>query len=210
MTRDYQAWHDGYDDPESGLPWRLQKVQSYITEQLDNRPGHLRVLSACAGDGRDILGVLAARADADRVDVTLVELHPSLAAAARATAAAAGLGNVQVRTADAGNTSAYIGAVPADLVLMVGIFGNISDVDLERTVRAMPQLCAPGATLVWSRAPRGDDRNDAVRAWFAESDFVEIDYAVADVPDPPALGVARFDGPPAMLVPDRHLFTFVR
>ncbi|HEU5266623.1 MAG TPA: hypothetical protein VFU35_07975, partial [Jatrophihabitans sp.] len=66
--RDYLAWHEGYDDAGSGLSWRLRKVQSYITALLDSRAGSLRAVSACAGDGRDLLGVLAGRADAQRVE----------------------------------------------------------------------------------------------------------------------------------------------
>ena len=36
-------------------------------------------------------------------------------------ASASGLTNVTVRIADAGNTSAYAGAIPADLVIMIGV-----------------------------------------------------------------------------------------
>ena len=35
-------------------------------------------MSLCAGDGRDILGVLAEREDAARVSVTLLEVLPEL------------------------------------------------------------------------------------------------------------------------------------
>lgn len=79
----------------------------------------MHILSSCAGDGRDVLGVLADRDDADRVTATLVEVHPRIAERARAAAAA--LAHVEVRTVDAGDTDAYLGAVPAELVLMVGI-----------------------------------------------------------------------------------------
>ena len=54
-------------------------------------------MSACSGDGRDVVEVLAGRADADRVRAVLVELHPDIADRARATAAAAGLPSVEVR-----------------------------------------------------------------------------------------------------------------
>ena len=36
---------------------------------------------------------------------------------------------------DASTTSAYRGAVPADLVLACGIFGNVSDEDIQRAAR---------------------------------------------------------------------------
>lgn len=134
QTRDYQAWHRRYDDPASGMSWRLQRVRQHIRGALDEHPGATRVLSVCAGDGRDLLGVLAERHDADRVSAVLLELHPDLAQQAREAAAAAGLGRVQVRTVDASSTDAYRNAAPADIVLLVGIFGNVADEDVGRLI----------------------------------------------------------------------------
>jgi hypothetical protein len=208
--RDYEQWHAAYDDPDSGLSWRLRTAQQYLRQALDRYPGPIRALSVCSGDGRDLLGVLSERQDADRVSAVLIELNPAIAQRGRDTAAGAGLTRVEVRTADAGDTDSYGGAVPADLVLLVGIFGNITDADLERTIRTAPQLCAPGATLLWSRGRNRGDRNDSVRSWFAEVGFAELDYAWQDSGDRPAIGVMRYDGEAQSLLPGRHLFTFVR
>jgi hypothetical protein len=208
--RDYRAWHADYDDPESGLTWRLGTVRGYLRDALDARPGPVRVVSACAGDGRDILGVLAGRDDADRVSTTLIEIDPQLSATARAAAAQAAIAHVDVRTADAGRTDTYAGAVPADIVLLVGIFGNITDADVERTVTASPQLCAPGAVLVWSRGLDRYDLNPSIRRWFADAGFAEIDYAVHQGRDRTSAGAMRYTGPPRPLEPGRELFTFIR
>jgi len=121
--RDYLKWHEAYDDPASDLSWRLRQVQAYIRSALDQIEGPVVVLSLWAGDGRDVLQVLAERDDSSRVEVTLIELHPVLAQRAREFAAKAGLMNITVRTLDAGNTSAYAGSVPADLVIMIGVLG---------------------------------------------------------------------------------------
>ena len=207
--RDYLAWHAQYDDPDSGLSWRLRQVQTFITEFLHSHRGPVRVVSACAGDGRDLLGVLAGRTDAERVQATLVEVHPALVATARAAAGAAGLTDVQVRAADAGATEAYTGAVPADLVLLVGIFGNITAADIQNTIATVPQLCAAGATVIWSRAPQGDG-NVHVRQWFADHGCTELDYAEGRSDDAVGLGRVRFTRDPVPLQPGRRLFTFVR
>jgi hypothetical protein len=207
--RDYAEWHRGYDDPASGLSWRLRTVRDHIRRELDARPGPVRVLSACAGDGRDILGVLSERADAARVGATLIELHPDIAA--RAREAAAGLpARVEVRERDAGHSDAYSGAAPADLVLLVGIFGNIGDADLARTIAAAPQLCAPGALLLWSRGRHEGDANASIRARFAAAGFTELDYATREAGGRPALGAVRYSGPATPLVAGERLFTFVR
>ena len=111
---------------------------------------------------------------------------------------------------DAGMTDAYLGAVPAELVLLVGILGNISDGDLARTIVHAPALCQPAATLLWSRARAGGDFNDTVRARFAAAGFTELDYATTDTGTWPAVGGVRYDGPPVSLPTGQQLFTFRR
>jgi hypothetical protein len=208
-VRDYVEWHREYDDPTSSLSWRLGVVRRHVTAALDGTPGRVRVLSLCAGDGRDVLGVLRDRPDAERADVTLVELHPSIAAQAREGAASVAA-RVEVRQADAGNSDACVEAAPADVVLLVGIFGNISERDIERTVGFAPQLCRPGATLLWSRGRDGGDMNATIRAWFAVAGFGEIAYETFAADGGPAVGVVRYDGPPVPFEPGRQLFTFTR
>ena len=216
--RDYREWHRRYDDPGSGVSWRLARVRAYLREALDQHSGRIRALSVCAGDGRDLLGVLGERADAERVSSVLLELDPVLAQQVRDAAAAAGVIDVEVRTVDAGVSDAYYGAVPADIVLMVGIFGNIVDEDLWRLIAFAPQLCRPGATLIWSRGRSFGqdipgvtaDLNDQVRAQFAAAGFTETAYVTRDTGSRPALGVARYTGEPVALALATPLFSFVR
>jgi hypothetical protein len=210
--RDYLKWHDAYDDPTSDLSWRLRQVQAHIRSTLDQNQGHRTILSLCAGDGRDVLQVLAERDDSLRIRTTLIELHPVLAHRAQEFAAKAGLANVSVRTMDAGNTTTYVGSVPADLVIMMGIFGNISDADVRRTVHTAPQLCRPGAVMLWSRSTEGVGGNRSIRDWLAEAGFSELDYREFDHAEGEraALGSARYDGPPQPLIPGQQLFTFLR
>jgi hypothetical protein len=222
--RDYVEWYDAYDDPASDMSWRLRQVQAYIRYTLDQIQGQLTVLSLCAGDGRDVLQVLVQRDDSSRVHAALIELHPVLAQRARVFAAKSGLANVTVRTIDAGNTTAYAGSVPAGnttayagsvpahLVIIMGIFGNISDDDLRRTIQTAPQLCQPGAVMLWSRSTDGADHNRSVRGWLAEAGFSELDYREFDHAEGEraALGAARYDGPPRPLIPGQQIFTFLR
>lgn len=53
-------WHTKYEDLSSSLSRRLAVVRKRIAEALDQLPqGNIRAVSMCAGDGRDLLGVLA-------------------------------------------------------------------------------------------------------------------------------------------------------
>jgi hypothetical protein len=204
---DWVAWHTDYES-DSPLRRRLEIVQRHIVTALDRiEHSPARVISMCAGEARDLRGALQQVARRDLVG-RLVELDPGLASLARAGLAGLGVAGIEVVAGDAGEMAAYRGAAPADLVLECGVFGNISDEDVERTVRASAALCAPGATLIWTRHRRPPDLTTAVRHWFEESGFTEI--AFEPVPDSNgSVGVARYDGPLVALA-DGPLFTFTR
>jgi methyltransferase family protein len=208
--RDYVAWHEAYDDPRSSLSWRLSVVQSWIERSLSEHSSPVRVLSVCAGDGRDILGVLARRPDLADVDVTLLEIDPVLTARARQRAADLYPRiRVDVRVADAGDPAAYSGAVSADIVMLVGIFGNITDADISRTIAAAPAMCRPGATVLWSRGRHGGDRTDEIRRRFVAAGFAEIGVDSLDREGDPTVGAMRFVDE-TQPMPTHRLFTFLR
>lgn len=94
---DWHRWHDEYDRPGSALTRRLRAVQLQIRAVLDGaRPGPLRVISLCAGQGRDLLGVLADHPRRDDVRARLVELDPRIAEVAQTRVRAAGLDRVEI------------------------------------------------------------------------------------------------------------------
>lgn len=207
--RDWHDWHRPYGDPGSELSQRLRLVQGHIRDWLDRRTdGSLTVVSVCAGQGFDLFGVLDGRTDARRIRATLVEMDARNVAAASRRAAVFG-GQVALIRADAGDLATYRDLAPADLVLLVGVLGNITDVDVERTIRTLPQLCADAATVVWTRTRRPPDLTPAVRAWFADAGFVERAF---DAPEGLryAVGVHELSGRSVPLRPTGRMFRFVR
>jgi protein-L-isoaspartate O-methyltransferase len=180
---DWLAWHREYTEPDSSLSRRRRVVQGYLRASLAERAAGepIRILSMCAGDGGDVLEVLAEPA-AVRVRALLVELDPELADRARGEADRLGLADVRVRTADAGRSSSYAGLAPAHIVLACGVFGNIDEADVRRTVEALPGLLCPGGRVIWTRG-RGADGADAsqwIRQLFAERGFAELDFTAPD------------------------------
>lgn len=139
----------------------------------------------------------------------LIEYDIDVAKRARASVREAGLTGIEVMTADAGNTRSYTGCTPADLLLFCGVFGNISDRDLHRTVVTLPSLCAPAATVIWTRHRVAPDLTPQVRSWFAEAGFEEVAF-VSPGENSFSVGVHRLVRDPVPFVPDSHLFTFTR
>jgi hypothetical protein len=201
----WHEWHTDYADPDSALSQRLRVVQRHIRAALDEAPpGDIRAISMCAGEGRDLLGVLADHPRRADVIARLVEWDPELAARARAAAGE----RVDVVTGDAAKVANYSGYVPADLVLTCGVFGNIPDEEVRATIAAHPQLCAPGATVVWTRHRGEPDLVPQICQWFADAGFDLVDVTEPDLGF--GVGVHRFTGTPLPLEPDAHLFTFSR
>jgi len=204
---DWQLWHSPYDDSTSALSARLCAVQGQLSQALDRAPsGPLRLLSLCAGQGRDVLPVLARHARGRDVTGRLVELDPDLADIAR-RASPPGL---EVMQGDAGTTAAFAGAVPVDVLLLCGIFGNVEDDDVERTVRAVPSLLAHGGTVLWTRHRGAPDLTPTIRGWFADVGVHEIAFVSQAPAAGWAVGAGVLNRSGTPLGHHGRLFTFTR
>jgi ubiquinone/menaquinone biosynthesis C-methylase UbiE len=206
----WSRWHDDYEDPSSSLSWRLSIVQRRFSEALDVAPGPVRVLSLCAGQGRDVVDVLCAHPRREDVTAVLVDNDVSNCDFAATRAAEHRLANVDVRCADAADVSTYADAVPADVLLLCGIFGNITDEDVKHTVDNAARLCAPGATVLWTRHRKPPDLTVAIRAWFAAAGFADVAFETRPGDSYAAVGTERLNSAPLPFDPELRLFTFLR
>jgi hypothetical protein len=154
-----------------------------------------------------VIGVLAEHLRRDDVRARLVELDERNVAVARQAARAAGLDGVEMLQADAGITDVCVGAVPAQIVVVCGIFGNITVSDIQATVAALPSLCAPGALVLWTRHRSPPDLTPSIRSWFKEAGFREEAFDISH-DGFMSVGAHRLTGEPTTLVPDHRLFTF--
>jgi hypothetical protein len=74
---DWHKWHNVYDE-NPALQKRLVLVRKHLSRCLDrSAPGEVRIISVCAGDGRDILRTLAGHERLADARARLVELDPT-------------------------------------------------------------------------------------------------------------------------------------
>ena len=214
--RDWLAWYHQYDDPSSSLSRRLDVVREQLARVLAERPsGPVKLLSLCAGDGRDTLPVLASLPADRRADVraTLVELDAGLADAGRRDAAGLGV-DVDLRTGDAGLAATWADTCPVDVLMLCGVFGNVADAGVVATVEAVPSLLVPGAVVLWTRGRAVDhdpttvdgDPAEWVRSLFVDAGFIEEAF-VSPSDAGFRVGVHRWTRPTTGATPER-LFAF--
>ncbi len=164
LMTDWAEWHRHYDDPTSRLARRLAVVKSGLHRALAattaTKP---RVLPLCAGEGRDIVPVLAARRSGNETGALLVERQTLLAQRAKDAAAAAGLEAVKVRCADAGDLRTFADFLPVEVLMLCGIFGHLDDIDLKHALASVPQLVRGGGAVIWTRGRSDPDMRPVVR-----------------------------------------------
>ncbi|MFF4254068.1 methyltransferase domain-containing protein [Streptomyces sp. NPDC001663] len=205
---DWYEWHDTYDRADSPLVRRLATVQGRIRDALDHAPaGPLTAVSVCAGQGHDLIGALTGHPRRHDVRARLVELDERNVAAARRAAEAAGLPGVEVVAGDAASTDHYLDLTPADLVLLCGVLGNITDTDVERVLDHCTQLCRTGGTVVWTRNRKAPDLVPQVCAWLEERGFERL--WVSDPGLVQAVGAHRYTGEPRQLPLGERMFDFI-
>ncbi|HET9168484.1 MAG TPA: class I SAM-dependent methyltransferase [Actinospica sp.] len=206
---DWKAWHERYDDPASDFSKRLATVRDRIRDALDQAPaGPLRAISLCAGQGRDLIPLLAEHPRGRDVRARLVELDADNTAFARALVAEAGLDHVEVVTGDASLTDHYLDLSPADLVLICGVYGNLRMPDIENTVAACAALVKTGGTVVWTRGRRPElDAVPNICAWYERHGFEQL--WLEDPSVQMCVGAHRHTGPAVPLEPGVSLFEFI-
>lgn len=209
---DWDAWFKQYEILPS-LRTRLRLVREQLVAALDAcPPGPIRVVSICAGDGRDLLGALHGHPRRSDVTAALLDNNAESIARGRAAAAAAGLaGQLNFLEADATRAANYAGHVPADVVLLSGFLGHLRHEDVPRLIASLPMFCQPGGQVIWNRhlvLNGGGAQVPAIREDFRRNGFSELEFAAPE-PDGFAVARCRFTGESAPLDPARTLFEFV-
>jgi hypothetical protein len=189
---------------------RLAAVQEHLAKRLDVAPvGPVRIISICAGDGRDLLGVLEMHRRRNDVTAWLVEQSLQSVSASAARARALGLDSaVRFLHADATGYKTYHGIAPADIVLLCGVWGHVPVHDRASVIRALTCFCKPGGAVIWSRAvAKGMIRLQQIQALFAGPSWEQI--SLTFTPDETwAVATHRFCGPAVDLPKEGQIFHF--
>ena len=207
-------WSDWYKDYESfpSLQARLQLVQAQIVATLNEcPPGEIKITSLCAGDGRDVIGALQNHPRRNDVSARLLDDDLESINRGREMAEQAGLGE-QLRFVhdDATRAKNYLGAVPADLVLLSGFLGHLRHEDVPRLIKSLPMLCKKNGWAIWNRhllIHQGREQVSAIRDFFRQTKFAEVFYETTGVGGF-AVGRVRFAGEVEPLDAARVFFEF--
>ncbi len=189
---------------------RLLAVQRHLAECLDIAPhGSVRVISMCAGDGRDVIGVLGSHQRRKDVVAWLVELNrQSVAGGVRQTTIAGLQDSVSFINADATVCETYNGIAPSDIILLCGVWGHVPIHERGLVIRAIASLCKPGGTVIWTRGvSRGMTRLHEIQSLFAGPCWQKVRVSLTS-DNKWAVATHRYCGPPKELPGSGRLFHF--
>jgi amino acid adenylation domain-containing protein len=208
----WNEWHKYYDNLPN-LQERLRIVREQIAAALDEfQPGLIQIVSICAGDGRDLLGILQNHPRRSDVAALLLDNNAESIALGKKSAEETGLAwQIRFLEADATLAKNYLGAVPADLVLLSGFLGHLRHADVPGLIGSLPMFCKAGGQAIWNRhlvLHDGHRQVPLIRDFFRKTDFEEIHFEKTDA-NGFAVGRARFTGRPKSLDSSRVLFEFV-
>ncbi|MNR04651.1 hypothetical protein D3C85_1206300 [compost metagenome] len=153
--------------------------------------------------------MLAHYPNSDNIHSYLVEIDERLVQECKHTVSDRGLQNVTVVKGDASLLRTYRDVIPADLILLCGIFGNIANEDILNTIESLAQLSKQGTRVVWTRNLRDPKVVPMIRHSFTANDFKEVDYRTTS-DDSYAIGIYEFYGLSQRLKDDIQLFTFIK
>jgi 16S rRNA G966 N2-methylase RsmD len=210
----WRVWSDWPQEvyQQQSYQQRLSKVQEHFAECLDNVPrGPVRVLSLCAGDGRDVIGVLNSHPRRTDVSAWLIESNRQCVAICVRQAASVGLQKtVNFVCGDATLCVTYKNIATADIVLICGVWGHVAANQRAQLVAGIASLCKPDAAVIWTRGLVPNmSRMQEIQSHFAGLAWNKV--RVSSTPDQRwAVATYRYSGPRHQLSKSGRLFRFRR
>jgi hypothetical protein len=191
---------------------RLQAVQEHLRGVLDDATaGPLRLISMCAGDGRDVIGTVRTHERRGDVSAWLVELDRQSVAAGIREASLAGLKDaVNFINADATDYATYQGIAPAEIVLACGVWGHVPALERESLAGALAGLCKLRGTVTWTRGVSGGlTRLNEIELLFARPKWENVRTTIT-ADEKWGVATYRYCGPPEELPQSGRIFNFER
>jgi hypothetical protein len=205
----WSTWHNEYENEDSELNARKRAVQAHVSAlAAECPPGPVTIVSICGGQGREVIGALAKHARRADVRGRIVELDEENAAFARASAKQAGLSNLEVLTGDASLAASYDGLPPADVVVISGVFGHLSNVDRVNLISFVRQIVRNGANVVYTFFRWDEDQVQKLRGYFHEQLFEETSFETLGGKFKFIIGRARYSASPLPFAPGAKIFQF--
>jgi hypothetical protein len=189
---------------------RLAAVQMHLGECIDLAPaGLVRIVSLCAGDGRDVIGTMVGHRRRGDVRACLVELNEHSVGQGIESAKAAGVdGQIKFIAGDATDFASYQGYLPCDIMLVCGVWGHVPPLERERLVASLAKFGKQGSAVVWTRGvSRGMSRLDDIQEHFVKPIWERVRLTFTQ-DEEWAVVTHRYCGSPQRTPPSGRVFEF--
>jgi hypothetical protein len=204
----WSNWHNEYENENSELNARKRAVQAEVFALAAKcQPGPITIISICGGQGREVIGALEHHPRRADVRGRIVELDEDNAAFARSTARKAGIG-IEVFAGDASLAASYAGLPPADIVVISGVFGHLSNSDRVSLISFVRQIVKTGASVVYTFFRWDEEQVQQLRSYFSDQQFEEGAFETLDGKYKFIIARAQYSGAPLPFDAGAKVFNF--
>lgn len=199
---DWSKWNLFYEDKITTQYHRLIAIKQYIKNILLSEENNT-VLNICSGESRDILQTLVELEMLD-VPVYSIDTHTNSINNSMLYANEHNLLNYNAICEDASLSDTYIEYnVPrSKLIILSGVFGMLSDIEINRLLKSLPMFIKNDGYVVWTVTYA---RLDSIKEIMKENNFLISDITITS-DNKSAIGVSIFIGDESELLQNQVIF----
>ena len=188
-----ENWHLNHNDMNSTPYKRNKDEQNLIKTCLNSIKNNVNIISICSGQARDILPILAGKKDNNKINTYLIDTDLECLEYADNYAKENKIPNVHLINKNAGLRETYNDIPQADIIIICGVFGHLSLLDIKSTISFIKHLLNENGFVIWSRHKFDNDISEDIKNIFKELNFNELAF-VSPEDEPYTLGLHVVDG----------------
>lgn len=178
----WQTRNSLYNDPTSGLSLKLIHIKNLIKSFLKESDRDIIVVSLASGQGRDILESVYELQSDKKISIYLIDSDQESLDYAANFCIEKSISNVTLVLGDASLSDLFKKyEIPrADLILMCGIFGRMSLLDIESIIKSSKQLINDGGNIIWTVNNKIYGIFDIINNTFVKNGFLNMEKSLSN------------------------------
>lgn len=220
-------YKDIFYDIEEFAQIRLAEVQEQLSESIEQNTNDKIILNIASSCARETINILKHRDPEnilehvqykEKIEVHALDMDAEMLALINCRIKKYNIPDFYTHLCSGGISNSYIwNKIPrADIVILGEVFTWMSLTDIEDTIKFLPQICNPGASIIWTKdlssdfygKPPTEKVEQYIRKFLKENNFLE-NFFLSEKEKKLSIGRYTYKGKIQDLIPDKIIFQYV-